>query len=111
MINGYDLEIKLGFKKIQWRLLIYAVKWQIWLARNNVLWNNKSTIITLALLMITKKVFKDQLEDFANYRKMKGLSIGNETNMIKEILQALSQPNGENLRSLSGNNKFYIVIV
>ncbi len=96
MTNGYDLEIKPEFKKIQWRALICEVKWQIWLARNEALWNSKTTITTLALLIITKKVFKDDLVNITNHRKMKGLAIDNEAEMVKEIIQALHQTNAEN---------------
>ena len=96
--NGYDLGIKSEFKKRQWRILLFEIKWQIWIARNEALWNNKATITTTELLMTTKNIFKEPLEDFTNHRRKKGNSIRNEQKMVKEIIQALKQSSTEALR-------------
>jgi Endonuclease/Exonuclease/phosphatase family./Reverse transcriptase (RNA-dependent DNA polymerase). len=89
MTNGYDLEIELEleFEKKQWRIMIFEVKWQIWLARNDAFWNNIPTITTLELLMKTKTAFKQQLTDFATLKK-KDISI-NLDRRIKRILRTL----------------------
>jgi hypothetical protein len=96
--NGYDLGIKSEFKKEQWRILLSEIKWQIWLARNEALWNNKDTITTTKLLMIIKNVFKEQIEEFTNHRRKKGISVENEQEMVKEIMEALKQSSTEALR-------------
>ena len=87
MTNGYNLEIESEFKKKQWRIMICEIKWQIWLARNKILWNNESTITPIELLLKTKAAFLQQLTDFQTTEKT---NISNEENrMINDITRPL----------------------
>jgi hypothetical protein len=101
--NAYNLEMerKLQLKKERLRALLFEIKWQIWTARNDILWGKKATISKTQLLMITKNSYKQRLMDYTQRERKEVTSIGNEKRMVEEIIEALEQSTRNTLRELN----------
>jgi hypothetical protein len=101
--NAYNLEIepKFQFKKEQWRALLFLIKWEIWIARNDVLWKKKAAISKTQLLMTIKNQYKQWLIDFMQRERKEITSVGNERKMTEEIIRALEHSTMNTLRELN----------